>query len=215
MAWGISGETPHSLGCRSRGRGVIGLAGYRSHRISVWLEPWDDGEGDTVPYQTIRSFYAFAEGGIFGVGLGNSREKFLYLPEAETDFIFSIIGEELGLIGALFVIALFMVVLFAGLRIAHHAPDNFGCMMAGSLTVMLVAQALEYGMRHGPSSHDGQAAPVHFVGGSSILASCQVGFDHVGLGSSNTLTSHERRRNDLNASGLMTSVPGARDARGQ
>ena len=153
--------------------GVIGLAGYRSDRISVWLNPWDDGEGGYgTGYQMIRSFYAFAEGGIFGVGLGNSREKFLYLPEAETDFIFSIIGEELGLIGALFVIALFMVVLFAGLRIAHHAPDNFGCMMAGSLTVMLVAQAfLNMACATGLLPTTGKPLPFISSGGSSILAS--------------------------------------------
>ena len=135
--------------------GVFGLAGYRADRIAYGSNPWDDGDGGYgTGYQMIRSFYAFAEGGFFGVGLGNSREKFLYLPEAETDFIFSIIGEELGLIGALLrSIALFLVVLFAGLRIAHRAPDSFGAMMAGGLTVMLVVQAfLNIAVRHGASS---------------------------------------------------------------
>ena len=93
--------------------------GYRTDRLVVY-NPWNDGQnGYGDGYQTIHSFYAFAEGGIFGVGLGNSREKFDYLPEAETDFVFSIIGEELGMVGALLVVGLFMVLLFAGLRIAR------------------------------------------------------------------------------------------------
>ncbi|WP_297629036.1 FtsW/RodA/SpoVE family cell cycle protein, partial [uncultured Slackia sp.] len=174
---------------------------YMTSRITTWLNPWDDGEGGYgTGYQMIRSFYAFAEGGIFGVGLGNSREKFLYLPEAETDFIFSIIGEELGLIGALFVIALFMVVLFAGLRIAHHAPDNFGCMMAGSLTVMLVAQAfLNMACATGLLPTTGKPLPFISSGGSSILASLfMVGLIMSVSVGSNTLTPHEGRRNDLN-----------------
>lgn len=196
--------------------GVIGLAGYRSDRISVWLNPWDDGEGGYgTGYQMIRSFYAFAEGGIFGVGLGNSREKFLYLPEAETDFIFSIIGEELGLIGALFVIALFMVVLFAGLRIAHHAPDNFGCMMAGSLTVMLVAQAfLNMACATGLLPTTGKPLPFISSGGSSILASLfMVGLIMSVSVGSNTLTSHERRRNDLNVIRVDDQRPRMRSMR--
>ena len=119
--------------------GAVGMVGYRADRLQVWLDPWSDMHG--TGYQVIRSFYAFAEGGIFGVGLGNSREKFQYLSEAETDFIYAIIGEELGLIGAVAVIALFLAVLFAGLRIARFAPDDFGRMMAGGLTVMLVGQS--------------------------------------------------------------------------
>lgn len=118
--------------------GVFGIVGYRADRVSVWLDPWSD-QYDTG-YQMIRSFFAFSEGGILGVGLGNSREKFLYLPEAETDFIFSIIGEELGLVGALFVIALFVAVLVCGLLIAKRAADDFGTMIAGGLTACLWAR---------------------------------------------------------------------------
>lgn len=181
--------------------GVIGMVGYRADRVSVWLDPWNDGEGGYgTGYQMIRSFYAFAEGGLFGVGLGNSREKFLYLPEAETDFIFSVIGEELGLIGALFVIALFLVVLYAGLRIAHHAPDSFGSTMAGGLTVMLVGQAfLNMACATGLFPTTGKPLPFISSGGSSILASLFI----IGLVmsvsvGSNVLTPYERRRNDLN-----------------
>lgn len=181
--------------------GAIGLVGYRADRVSVWLDPWNDGKGGYgTGYQMIRSFYAFAEGGLFGVGLGNSREKFLYLPEAETDFIFSVIGEELGLVGALFVIALFLVVLYAGLRIAHHAPDSFGATMAGGLTVMLVGQAfLNMACATGLFPTTGKPLPFISSGGSSILASLII----VGLVMSvsmrsNVLTPYEQRRNDLN-----------------
>ena len=195
--------------------GVGGMVGYRADRISVWLDPWNDGYGGYgTGYQMIRSFYAFAEGGLFGVGLGNSREKFLYLPEAETDFIFSVIGEELGLIGALSVIALFLVVLFAGLRIAHHAPDAFGTAMAGGLTVMLVGQAfLNMACATGIFPTTGKPLPFISSGGSSVLASLFI----VGLimsvsVGSNVLTPYERRRNDLNV--IRVEHPGRDEAAG-
>jgi cell division protein FtsW len=181
--------------------GVAALSvGYRSDRIAVWLNPWNDGQnGYGTGYQTIRSFYAFAEGGLFGVGLGNSHEKFLYLPEAETDFIFSIIGEELGLVGCVFVIALFMVFLWAGLRIAQDAPDMFGKMLAGSMTVMIVGQALlNMACATGLFPTTGKPLPFISSGGSSIIASLVI----VGLilsvsYGSNVLTEPERRRNNL------------------
>ncbi len=152
------------------GLGAWGLAGYRSARIAVWLDPWSD-QYDTG-YQMIRSFYAFSEGGLFGVGLGNSREKFLYLPEAETDFIFSIIGEECGLVGTLFVIALFLVVLFCGIQIARHAADEFGKLLAGGLSVMLVGQAfLNMACATGLFPTTGKPLPFVSSGGSSVVAS--------------------------------------------
>lgn len=174
------------------------VSGYRAQRIAVWLNPWSDQYGDG--YQMIRSFYAFSEGGLFGVGLGNSREKFLYLPEAETDFIFSIIGEELGLVGTLAVIGLFLAFLLAGLRIADRAPDGFGKMMAGGLTAMLVGQAfLNIACATGLFPTTGKPLPFISSGGSSILASLII----VGLivsvsRGSNVLTPYERRRNNLN-----------------
>ena len=115
--------------------------GYRSDRL-VFMDPWNDGEGGYgTGYNIIRSYYALAEGGIFGVGLGNSHEKFQYLFASESDFIFAVIGEELGLVGALFVIGLFFCVLYAGLAIAERAADDIGAMIAGGATVMLVFQA--------------------------------------------------------------------------
>ncbi len=177
---------------------VLGsVSGYRSERISVWLNPWLDPY-DTG-FQSIHSFYAFAEGGIFGVGLGNSREKFLYLPEAETDMIFSVIGEELGLIGALAVIVLFLVFLYAGLRIAHECPDPFGRMVSGGLTVAIVVQAfLNMGCAIGALPVTGKPLPFISSGGSSLLTTLiMVGIILAVSYDSNKLSESERRRNNL------------------
>lgn len=147
------------------------FSSYRSDRF-LYLNPWDDGqEGYGNGYQIIHSYYAFAEGGLFGIGLGNSREK-LYLPESETDFIFAIIGEELGLIGALFVIVVFLALLWAGMRIARASYDDFGAMIAGSLTIMLVFQAfLNIGCAIGVFPTTGKPLPFISSGGSSLIAS--------------------------------------------
>ncbi len=151
--------------------GVIAVfaVGYRSDRMS-FLNPEADYYGGG--YQLSRSFYAFGEGGLFGVGLGNSTEKYLYLPEAETDFIFAIVGEELGLVGALVVVALFMLILYAGMDIARKAPDTFGSMIAGGCTVMLVFQALlNICCVIGLLPTTGKPLPFLSSGGSSLIAS--------------------------------------------
>ena len=120
-------------------------------------------------FERLKGHEAFAH---LGVGLGNSREKFLYLPEAETDFIFSIIGEELGFVGALFVIALFVAVLVGGLLIAKRASDDFGTMIAGGLTCMLVGQAfLNMACATGLFPTTGKPLPFISSGGSSVVAS--------------------------------------------
>ncbi|MEG0505304.1 MAG: FtsW/RodA/SpoVE family cell cycle protein, partial [Raoultibacter sp.] len=147
----------------------------------------------------ILWFYAFAEGGIFGGGLGNSCEKFLYLPEAETDFIFAIIGEELGLIGALVVIMLFLVFLYAGVRIARTAPDNLGAMIAGSFTIMVVFQAfLNIGCVLGLLPTTGKPLPFISSGGSSLIACLfMVGFILSVSQHSAEPSVYEQRRQDL------------------
>lgn len=149
---------------------AIAFTGYRSDRM-LFLNPWDDGEGGQGGgFQLIHSYYAFSQGGLFGVGLGNSSEKF-YLPEAETDFIFAIIGEELGMVGALFVVALFIVVLYAGMRIANSASSDFATMVAGSCTLMLVFQAfLNIGCVVGLLPTTGKPLPFISSGGSSLIA---------------------------------------------
>ena len=178
---------------------LASTVGYRQDRF-IFTNPWADGEGGYgTGYQLIHSFYAFAEGGIFGVGLGNSREKFLYLPEAETDFIFAIIGEELGLIGALVVIALFLVFLYAGVRIARTAPDNLGAMIAGSFTIMVVFQAfLNIGCVIGLLPTTGKPLPFISSGGSSLIACLfMVGFILSVSQHSAQPSIYEQRRQDL------------------
>ena len=113
---------------------------YRVDRIAGFLDPWENASGDG--YQLIQGYYALSNGGIFGVGLGASRARWFYLPNAHTDFIFAIIGEETGLIGALTVIGLFVVLALAGWLVASRAPDRFGRMVAAGITAWLSFQAL-------------------------------------------------------------------------
>jgi cell division protein FtsW len=119
---------------------AIAVAPYRIARFTAFLDPWADPEGGG--FQTIQAFLAFGSGGLDGVGLGMSRQKFFYLPAAHTDFIFAIIGEELGLIGTLAIVAAFGVFAYAGIRIALGARDEFGRLLAGGLTAMIITQAM-------------------------------------------------------------------------
>jgi cell division protein FtsW len=118
---------------------AILVAPYRLQRYQAFLDPWADPKGSG--YQIIQAMYAFGSGGIKGVGLGLSRQKFFYLPAAHTDFIFAIIGEELGLIGALSVVLAFVVLTYAGLRIASRTQDRFGRLLAGGVVVVMATQA--------------------------------------------------------------------------
>ncbi|MTH38833.1 hypothetical protein GL295_11335, partial [Veillonella dispar] len=130
--------------------GLVGIFGssYRRDRLMVFMNPWNDGEGGFgTGFQLIHSLYALSGGGLFGVGLGNSHEKYLYLTQADTDFIFAIIGEELGLVGAAVVIALFLLFLYAGTRIAQSSPDNFGTMVAGGCTIMMFGNIIVSGFQ--------------------------------------------------------------------
>lgn len=126
--------------------GIIGIIAavlyepYRMKRLLAFSDPWADPL-DTG-YHIIQSLYAIGSGGLFGVGLGRSREKFLYLPEPHTDFIFAILGEELGLIGTLTVIVLFFLFAWRGLKVAISAPDIYGSVLATGLTTMIMVQAL-------------------------------------------------------------------------
>ena len=154
--------------------GLIAIfgTGYRAGRL-VFLDPWNDGKGGYgTGYNIIRSYYALSEGGLFGVGLGNSHEKFQYLFASESDFIFAVIGEELGLVGAMAVIALFFGVLLSGLSIAEGSPDEVGSMIAGGCTVMLVFQAfLNIACVIGVFPTTGKPLPFISSGGTSMLAS--------------------------------------------
>lgn len=129
--------------------GLAGVAGivvaiiiepYRLRRLFAFSDPWADPLDSG--YHIIQSLYAIGSGGLFGVGLGRSREKFLYLPEPHTDFIFAILGEELGLIGTVTIIALFFLFAWRGLKVAIAAPDIYGSLLAAGLTSMIIVQAL-------------------------------------------------------------------------
>ncbi|SFL73098.1 stage V sporulation protein E [Pelosinus propionicus] len=129
--------------------GLVGVTGiiaaillepYRLKRLLAFNDPWADPLN--TGYHIIQSLYALGSGGLFGVGLGRSREKFLYLPEPHTDFIFAILGEELGFIGTVTVILLFFLFAWRGFKIAISAPDIYGSLLAAGLTTMIIMQAL-------------------------------------------------------------------------
>jgi cell division protein FtsW len=146
---------------------LVSVAGYRMERITSFLNPWADPSDSG--YQIIQSLYAFGSGGFFGVGLGLSRQKFFYLPAAHTDFIFAVIGEELGLAGTLSVVIAFGVFAYAGIRIALDCKDNFGRLLAGGLTAMIVVQALmNMAAVTGIMPITGIPLPLVSAGGSSL-----------------------------------------------
>ena len=113
---------------------------YRLSRVTTFLNPWSDelGEG----WQVIQSLYAIGSGGIFGVGLGQSKQKYLYLPEPQNDFIFSVLAEELGFVGCVFVIILFAILIWRGILIAMKAPDMFGSLVAVGITALIGIQVM-------------------------------------------------------------------------
>lgn len=119
---------------------MVKIAPFRQDRIAAWLDPFSDYLG--AGWQPVHGLYALGSGGLFGVGLGQGRQKFLWLSQAQTDAIFAVIGEEFGLAGTLFVVGCFLVIAYRGLRIAGRAPDPFAALLATGLTSWLVFQAL-------------------------------------------------------------------------
>lgn len=170
---------------------------YHLERITSMLDPWMDPQGKG--YQSIQSLYAFGSGGVFGTGLGLSKQKYLYLPYAHTDFIYAIIGEELGLVGAVLVAALFGLFIFAGMRICRNAPDLYGCMLSGSFTVMIGFQAcVNMACVTGIAPVTGKALPLISYGGSSMVATMiMIGIILSVSFRSKLGMSYERRRDDL------------------
>ncbi|MBQ9919370.1 MAG: FtsW/RodA/SpoVE family cell cycle protein, partial [Clostridia bacterium] len=119
---------------------TTGIVGYGSDRFKYWLDPWADARGKG--YQTIQSLLAIGSGGLLGRGFGLSRQKYLWEPEPHNDFIFAIVCEELGLIGAMVIILLFCALVWRGFMIAMRATDKFGTLMAVGLTFQVGLQAI-------------------------------------------------------------------------
>lgn len=113
---------------------------YRLERILTFLDPFSDPTD--AGYQIVNSLYAIGSGGLFGKGIGQSVQKNLYIPEPHTDFIFSILAEELGFVGAVTVLLLFLVLIWRGIRIAMHAPDNLGSLLAVGITSLIAVQVI-------------------------------------------------------------------------
>ncbi len=141
---------------------------YRMKRLTTFLDPWSVARG--AGFQLVQSFIALGEGGKWGVGLGAGRSKMFYLPEAHTDFVFAVVGEEFGILGACVVISLFLVILFRGMRIAHDEPDPFASLLAVGLTALLSIQALiNMAVVIGLIPTKGLPLPFLSYGGTSII----------------------------------------------
>ncbi|HET7786226.1 MAG TPA: putative lipid II flippase FtsW [Myxococcales bacterium] len=150
---------------------LIWKSPYRIQRVLTFLDPWKDPRGHG--YQTVESLLGFGAGGSFGVGLGESHQKLFFLPAAHTDFILSIVGEELGFAGVAAVLALFAVIVWRGIKAAHAAPDAFGCWAALGLTFLLGLEGLvNAGMALALLPTKGMALPFLSYGMSSAIASC-------------------------------------------
>lgn len=141
---------------------------YRLARLGAYLDPWASPKGEG--YQLIQSFYALGSGGWFGVGLFNSRQKFDFLPFAESDFIFAVIGEEIGLVGCLFVMSLFVVLVYRGVKIAKNAVSRFECYLsAGISSVIAIQTLLNIAVVTGTIPPTGLPLPFISSGGSSLV----------------------------------------------
>lgn len=165
---------------------LVMRASYRAQRLTTFLDPFKDPQG--AGFQVIQSFMAFFQGGWTGVGLGNSQQKLFYLPEAHTDFIFSILGEELGVIGIVAVVGLFLWLLFQGSRITRAQHSTFGYYLGAGITLFLVLPALLNMMvTMGLLPTKGLPLPFFSSGGSSLLVS---------LGALGILQSLHARKNE-------------------
>lgn len=146
---------------------VLGVIGYNASRIEMWHNPWLDPRG--AGYQLRQSLITIGSGGLWGVGLGKSRQKFLYLPEEHNDFIFAIVCEELGLIGATVIMLLFAALILRGFWIALHARDRFGSLMVvGVMTLVGLQTFLNIGVVTGLLPTTGISLPFFSYGGTAL-----------------------------------------------
>jgi cell division protein FtsW len=149
---------------------LVWKADYRLKRWWAFLNPWDDPQG--LGFQIIHSFLAFGSGGILGVGLGNSKQKLFYLPEPHTDFILSIVAEELGLVGFSVIVVLFAILIMRGIKIALSAPDLYSTYLALAISVFMGLQVLvNMGVVLGLLPTKGLTLPFISYGGSSLVIS--------------------------------------------
>ena len=152
-----------------KGESAGGTTSFRGTRIQTWLNPFSDPTGDG--WQIIQSLYAIGSGGLFGLGLGNSKQKYLYLPEPHNDFIFAVLAEELGFFGCIIVILLFIVFIWRGIVVAMKAPDNFGSLIAIGIVTMIGLQALvNIAVVTGTIPVTGMPLPFFSYGGTAIMS---------------------------------------------
>ena len=144
-------------------------------RITTFMDPWQDQLGDG--WQVIQSLYAIGSGGLFGVGLNQSKQKYLYLPEPQNDFIFSVLAEELGFIGCTFVIILFAIFIWRGILIAMKAPDMFGSLVATGITALVGIQVImNIAVVTSSMPATGMPLPFFSYGGTALfIMLCQIG----------------------------------------
>ena len=141
---------------------------FRLARLTAFLDPWKDAQGSG--WQIIQSLYAIGSGGLFGLGLGNSKQKYLYIPEPQNDFIFSVLAEELGFIGCVAVIILFAIFIWRGILIAMKAPDMYGSLIAVGITSLVGIQAIiNIAVVTSSIPNTGMPLPFFSYGGTALL----------------------------------------------
>lgn len=154
---------------------LIIFSPYRLQRVTTFIDPWQDQTGDG--WQVIQSLYAIGSGGLFGSGLGESKQKYLYLPEPHNDFIFSILGEELGFVGCAIVLILFAIFIWRGVLIAMKAPDMFGSLVAIGITSLVGVQVIiNIAVVTSSMPVTGMQLPFFSYGGTALfLLLCEMG----------------------------------------
>ena len=147
---------------------VVNTTDYMADRIAIWQNPWTDTQGDG--YQIVQSLYAIGSGGLLGLGLGNSRQKFLYLPELQNDYVFPIVCEELGFIGAAMILLLFALLIIRGYWLALHARDRFGALLIVGITTQVAVQVfLNIGVVTNLIPPTGISLPFFSYGGTALV----------------------------------------------
>ena len=147
---------------------VVNAPDYMADRIAIWQDPWSDIQGDG--YQIVQSLYSIGSGGLLGLGFGNSRQKFLYLPELQNDYVFPIVCEELGFIGAAMILLLFALLIIRGYWLALHARDRFGALLIVGITTQVAVQVfLNIGVVTNLIPPTGISLPFFSYGGTALV----------------------------------------------